>query len=214
MAHRLAPALQFFLFAFCESGVGQLVKLKLQEVLVLAVTLYAVLQLCQAAFCLLIAGERLLIGFQLLGVLSENVNHVELKILLSQQQVLVLRMDVDQLLAELLEQSQRHGRVVDEGAAFARRHQFPAHDRVGSILFDVVFVEKVGHWIARQVEMRLDDALFGSLLDAFRVGSLSQQQADGAEHDALACTRLAGNHRKTFAELDVELRNQRKILNI
>ena len=57
MAHRLASALQLFLFAFCESGVGQLVKLELQEVLVLPVTLDAVFQLCQAAFCLLIEGE-------------------------------------------------------------------------------------------------------------------------------------------------------------
>ena len=102
-------------------------------------------------------------------------------------------MDVHQLLAQFLEYSQRHGGVVDEGTAFAGGCQFTTHDGIGVVILYLVFIEQWSHVVAREVEVGLDDALVGSLLDGFRVGTLPQQQPDGSEDDALSCSRLTSN---------------------
>ena len=62
--------------------------------------------------------------------------------------------------------------------------------------------------------MGLDDAFLCTRLDALRVGSLTQQQSDGTQYDALARARLTGDDREARIQFDVQLVNQRKILDI
>ena len=69
-----------------------------------------------------------IIVLQLIGVVSQNVQQVQLKVFLAQQQVLVLRMNVDELAANLLQQRQVDRRVVDKCAAFAFSGQLAAND--------------------------------------------------------------------------------------
>ena len=90
MAHRLALLFQLLLFTLAEAGIGQLLILVLQEVLVLPVALDVVLQLLQLALQQLIGVIRFVVFRQLLTVLRHDVHHAQLEVLLVQQQVLVL----------------------------------------------------------------------------------------------------------------------------
>jgi hypothetical protein len=55
--------------------------------------------------------------------------------------------------------------------------------------------------------MGLDDAFLCTRLDALRVGSLTQQQSDGTQYDALASARLTSENGKTFSKGDVYILN-------
>ena len=82
-------------------------------------------------------------------------------------------MDVDQLLAQLFQHGQGHGRIVDEGTALAGSGQFATDDGVFGILLDIILSKERLHLVAREVEVGLDDALVGPLLQGLRVGTLS-----------------------------------------
>ena len=77
------------------------------------------------------------------------------------------------------------------------------------VVLDVVVAEEGVHVVTRQVEVGLDDALVGSLLDGLRVGPLSQEQGDGAEDDTLTGTRLSRNDREARIEFNIQFINQR-----
>ncbi len=147
-------------------------------------------------------------------VAGNDVDHRQLEVLLAEQQVLVLRVNVDQLFAQLLERLQRDGRIVDEGSALAGGGQLAADDGVVGVVLYIVVAEEGLHAVARQVEVGLDDALVGALLQRLRVGALSQEQAYGSEYDALARPRFAGNHGESGVQLDIELVNEREVPDV
>ena len=193
---------------------GELVTLELQEVEVLAVSLDVIAKGFELLHGRMIGIEGLLILGQLTGIVGNDINHAHLEVLLVEQQVLMLGVDIDKSFTEFLEHRELHGRVVDEGTALTGGCQLAADDGLVGIILDVVLDKEVLHIVAREVELRLDDAFIGSLLDGFRVGALPQQQTDGAEDDTLAGTSLACYHRETLEEVDVELIDKGKVLDI
>ena len=62
--------------------------------------------------------------------------------------------------------------------------------------------------------MGLDNALVFACLDGFAVGTLPQEEIDCAEDDAFARTGLSGNDGEPAIERDVELVNEREVLNV
>ena len=62
--------------------------------------------------------------------------------------------------------------------------------------------------------MGLDDAFLCTRLDALRVGTLTQQQPDGTQYDALARTRLTGYHREARIQFDIQMVDECVILDI
>ena len=171
--HRLALLFQFLLLALRESCILQFVVLELQEIQALPVAFYVVTQLLQLALNVTQLTVGLLISGQLTVVLCNDVNHAQLEVMMFEQQVLVLRVNVNQLFAQFLQQGQADGRVVDEGTALACRCQFAADDGILVVAFYPVVVKKILHLVARQIEMRLYHAFVGSGLDALRVGTLT-----------------------------------------
>ena len=123
-------------------------------------------------------------------------------------------MDVDQAFSQLSHQAERHGCVVDEGTAFACGSQLAADDGVVGVIVDVVLSEEALHVVSRQVEVSLDGASVASGLDGLGVGSVAEQQTDGAQDDALACTRLASDDREAWMQLDVEFVDECKVLDV
>ena len=214
MRHGLTLLLQFLLLALLQVGVSQFAVLELQEVQVLAVALDVVLQLLQLALGSQQLREGLLIVCQLLLVAGDDVNHAQLEVLLVQQQVLVLRVYVDQTFAQLLEHGERHGGVVDKGTALARCGQLTTDDGILGLVLNVVVIKEGFHVIAAQVEVGLDDTLVCPLLDGLRVSALTQQQSYGAQNDALARSGLACYHGESGVQLNVEHINQRKVLDV
>ena len=114
MGHRLAALLQLFLFTVHELGVGQLLILKLQEVLCLTALFYLLSHPLLFFLQVVITHESLLIVGEFFGILSNDIDHTQLEVLLVQQQVLMLRVHIDQALTQFLEHRQRHRGVVDK----------------------------------------------------------------------------------------------------
>ena len=125
----------------------------------LAVPLNVVLEFLQPVAGFLQFSVSLLVFFQLLLVVGQNVYHAELEVLLGKQQVLVLRMDVHQLFAQIFQCGQRHGGVVDERTALTGSCQLAAYDCVVGIIVNAVLVEQVLQPVARQVEVSFYDTL-------------------------------------------------------
>ena len=77
---------------------------------------------------------------QLFGV-RESVEEVELASRLEEALVLVLAVDLDELVAEPLEQPDRHRRVVDEGAVASGASELPPHDELAVVQAEPGVVE-------------------------------------------------------------------------
>ena len=102
--HRLTLLFQFLLLASSEIGLSQLLELELQEIGILPVLLDAFLEGAEFLLCGMILRIGLLVELLLFLVACNDVDHVQLEILLVEQQVLMLRMDVHQLFAEFFQQ--------------------------------------------------------------------------------------------------------------
>ena len=126
----------------------------------------------------------------------------------------MLRVDIDELFAQLAHQLLRNGHVVDEGARLARAGQFAADDGVVGVEVEVVFLEEWRKVVAAEVEMSLYRTLHRPpvvalrTLDQFAVGPVAQQD------NGLARSRLARDDGEARVEVDVQLVNQREILDI
>ena len=98
-------------------------------------------------------------------------------------------MYVDKSLAQLLEDGQRHGCVVDEGAALACGSNLSTHDALGVVL-DVVLLEEGFERIAIDVECALHDAFRCSCAQCSGLSTLSCEQSYGSEENRLTGARL------------------------
>ena len=108
MSQHLTVLFQLLLLAFFEFILGQLLILETQKIFILPISFYLlcqVIQLTLALFLLLVClGKRT----THLAVLGHHVHNAEHKIILLQEQVLVLAVYVYQVLAQFLENSNRY----------------------------------------------------------------------------------------------------------
>ena len=93
----------------------------------------------------------------------------------------MLRVDVDEVLAKLFEYRKLSRRVVDEGTTLSVGLQLSAYNAFCTVEVKVVLFEETIHLVGRKVEHRLDGAFRLARLYAFGVGTLTEQQPDGAE---------------------------------
>ena len=154
-------------------------------------------------------GLGILLLDRLVG--AECVEHAELEAFAIEQQVLVLRMYVDEAFAQLLQDGKRHGAVVDEGAALACSCNLAAHDALGIIL-DVVLLKQVMKVVARDVKGAFDDTFRSSGAYGCSLGTLTREQTDGTEKDGLTGTRLTGDDREPLGKIKVERLYERVVL--
>ena len=156
--------------------------------------------------------EVLLIQSANVLIACNDIHDAKLEILLGQQQILMLGMDIYQSGSKHLELSHTGGCVVDEGTTLARCRQFATNDATLPIEIQVLALEEFIQPIATEVKFSFDDATILASFDAAGVGTLSQQQTNGAEQDTLAGTRLASDHAEAPVEVDVQLVNERVVL--
>ena len=220
MVERLPFLLQLLLLSLHQLGCGELVVLKLEEIAVLLARLDLLLKTPQALLGLAIARESLGEGCPILAVVGDDIDDVQLEVVLLEKQVLMLRVDIDELFAQLAHQLLRNGHVVDEGARLARAGQFATDDGVVGVEVEVVLLEERRKVVAAEVEMSLYRTLHRPSvvalrpLDQFTVGPVAQQEANGPEDNGLARSRLARDDGEARVEVDVQLVNQREILDI
>ena len=131
---------------------------------------------------------------QLVGI-REPIQEVELPGRLEQALVLVLAVDLHQMVAEPLEQTHRHRRVVDEGAMPAGPRELPANHELPLVESEPSFVE---HGLNRAAGPDFEQGLHGSGLrigaDDIGLGAGTADQEDRVEQHRLAGAGLAGEH--------------------
>jgi hypothetical protein len=82
-----------------------------------------------------------------------------------------------------------------------------------SVEVEVVADEEVVHSIVRKVKHSFDDATALASFDHTCFGALSQEQSYGSDENTLTCARLARNHGEAAVEIDVELFDERVVLD-
>ncbi len=159
-----------------------MLQLEAQELLVGAVSFSLGYEVGQFAFRSLPSVVELAVESQCLGVVRQDVEHVELEALGVEQQVLMLRVDVDKLFAQFAHLGKRCGGVVDEGTALARS-LYLATQYALIVILQLILVEEWAHAVGANHEARLDDTLRCPAADGLAVGALAQQEADGSKDD-------------------------------
>ena len=204
--------LQFGLFAFAQVGRRELLALEAEPLLVAAPLGRSLLEGGKTAAQLALAG----VGGAVFGAQRSVVRHgVECRgaeLLRGENQVLMLRVDVDELRAQLAQLRERHGHVVDEGAALARRRD-DAREGALLLVVELVALEEGAQVTAREVEEPLDLAVAGRILDGRTVVLGAEQQPECAEQDGLAGARFAGDDVQMRVQLEFELLDERVVLD-
>ena len=200
----LAVGFELRLFVDEEGRAVDLLELETEVVAVLAVAPGLVFEFAQAAGGAAVGGQRGGVGVAQGGVVGHEIEGVEEIILVGEEQVLVLRVDVDEVFGELAEHGEGGGGVVDEGAAFAGGGDLAADDQGGVVGFDLGGFEQGPDGQTGGVEGAFDDALAVGVPQHFGVGTVALEQTEGAEDDALAGAGFAGDDGETRAEVEVE----------
>ena len=123
-------------------------------------------------------------------------------------------MDVNELFAQLTHSGEWHGGVVDEGTALACCRELSSDDGIVCIVVDVVIIEEGLHAVSRQVEMGFYHAAVSACLDGLGVGTVAQEQTDGAEDDALSGSCFARDDGEAWIESNVKLVDECEVLDI
>ena len=204
VAKRFQLLFQLFLFARVQVGLVQALQLEAQKLLVVAALLGLGFQFVPFGHGPAVVVVEVAIVVELLCVAGHGVERVEQERLVVEQQVLVLRVDVDQVAAGLFEYSHGHGRVVDECAAFSPGVHLAAYDALVAVKVDVVFRKEGFQIQSAGIECRFHATFLRSGLDGLCVGPLSEQQAQSAQDDALAGARLARDDGKALRKVDIQ----------
>ena len=136
-------------------------------------------------------------------VRSHGVERRSPELLRREDQVLVLRVDVQQACAQFAQLRQLHGYVVDEGAALARRGDHARQGRFGGIV-EVVLGEKRFQTASREVEGPLHRAVARCVLHRLPVVLGSEQQAQRAEQNGFSGPGLTRDDVQAGIEFDFE----------
>ena len=109
---------QFFLFTGNQTGIGQLLQLKTYIVFLLLGLESLFGQLFQFLFQRQVSAVFLSVKNQQDIVFGHYIDYFQLKPVISQQKILVLRMDIDQPASQFLHYRKRDRRIVYESTGF------------------------------------------------------------------------------------------------
>ena len=162
-------------------------------------------------------GKRRTIVGKLLTIARNDVHNVQLEVLLAEQQVLMLAVHVDELLAELAHKGECHRRIVDEGATLAISVHLATQQTLLRLVVEVVLFEEAFQHVGvvdTKVKRCLNDALVATTLHLLRIGAVAKQQSYGTDDDALSGTGFASNDGETRVELHLKMVDEREVAYI
>ena len=202
---------QFLLLTGYQTGIGQLLQLETHIVFLLLRLKSLFTQFFQLSSQRLVTTVLLPVEDQQDIVFGHYIDYFQLKAVIPQQKILVLRMDIDQPAPQFLHHGERDRRIVYKSTRFSRCKQLPAKDANLRIIFQVIREKEFFQFIAGNIEDCFYHTFFRTLLNALSIRTLSQNQGKSTQYNGLSCTRLTGYHRKTFVELNVQAVYQNKV---
>ena len=149
---------------------------------------------------------------QLLIAAAQRIEHIQLKIPIAQQQILMLRVNIYERSAQLPELRHRYRCVVYECAAASRRRHLAPHDALALVVVEVACLEERLQIIPRKVEHPLDYAACSPLAHHFSIGALPQHHRDCTKKHRFSRSRLTGNNRKTIGKSNLKMVDKGKII--
>ena len=147
-------------------------------------------------------------------IMSQNIENIQLKTFFIEQEVLMLRMYIDQLFAQFLHLCQRSRRIINECTAFAGRLHFAPQDTFLVVVFQFVLFKKRAHTVSRDIKTCFDNTFRSSTTNRFHIGTLSEQQTDSSQNNRFSGPRLACDDREACFKTDIQFFYQCVILNI
>ena len=187
-----------------EGRTVDLLELETEVVAILSVAAAQFLEFLQAAARGAVVGEGLCVGVAQRGVVGHEIEGVEEVILVRKEEILVLRVDVDEVFGELSQHVEGGRRVVDESAALACGRNLAADEQGVAVGFDFGGFEEGLDGESGGVEGAFDDALGVGAAKHFGIGAMALEQTEGAEDDALTGAGFAGDDGEIRAEIEVE----------
>ena len=188
--------------------------LEAHELLVLTVLGNLSFQLFQKFLGFAVSVVLLLVNLELVGILSDDIHHIQLKVFFLQKKILMLRMNIHELLSQFSHTGKRHRGIIDEGTALAGCSQLSSDDRIIGIIVDVVIIEEFLHTISGEIEVSLYHATVSSSLDRLTVSTVTQKQSDGTEDDTLSCSCFTRDDGEARIERYIQLVDEREVLDI
>ena len=202
------------LLALLQVKLVQLVHLKLQEVHVALLAFHPFPKLLELPFCRPIGLVAFVVLMLLVAVVGHGIHHREQEVLLMEQEVLVLRVNIDEVSAQFFQGRERYRSVIDEGATLSVVRQFSADDALVLVVVQVVAVKERFHAQRVEVEGGFHHAAPCSLLQRPGIGPLTENHAQCTEYDALSCSRFTRNDGEPGRQFQVELLDQGIVLNL
>ena len=146
-------------------------------------------------------------------MVGNGVDDAQLEGGIFEQQIAMLRVNIQQSKGNLPEDSNIDRTVVDEGAALAVCCDLAAQDAFCRFVIQFVLLEDWLHVIALDAENTLNGTFRSSGHDARCVSSLSHEQTQGAEDDGLTRACLASHDAEPGLQVDVECLDEDVIID-
>src|SRR5881628_688195 len=191
------PALcpQLLLLAHLQTRAVELRELKVEEVFPLSPIALGRPRALDLGPRRLMLGEQLAHALAQLFGIGEAVQQVELAGHLQQALVLVLTVDFDQVVAEALQESDGHGRVVHERAMAPGVGKLASYHELALVQAEPCVMERRRRralWL--HVEHGLDGRRLGVRADHVGLGAGAADQEDRVDEHGLPGARLASEH--------------------
>ena len=152
----------------------------------------------------------LLIAAQKHPVPCKHIKHTKLVVPVAEQQVLMLRVYINEPCPYLLEKRDIHRGIVYERPAPAACGKLAAYYAL-PVVIDVILLEKRLEPEPFKVEETLYDAAVSTLAYSLHVGTLSKKHGYGAEKYRLSMTGLSCNYRKACREFNLDMLDKREV---
>ncbi len=135
--------------------------------------------------------------------LGEVVYQAELERGIVQQQRVVLAVDMHELFTEFTKLFQTHGGVVNESTRPATRIQLSAQEH-RRLIGDLMLLAPTLQPELPHIHLKFDHAAFARIARHAGIRPLAHGQRERSDQDALPASRLAGDGREPFPEVEFQ----------
>ena len=106
--------------------------------------------------------------------MRKRIEHIQLEILISQQQILVLGMDIDKSVTQLLELCNSNRCIVYKSPAATRHRHLATHNTFALVIFEFILIKEGFQIVPLEIEATLYYALIGTFAHHLCIGTLSE----------------------------------------
>ena len=144
----------------------------------------------------------------------KSIEQRELPVRRKERLMIVRSVQIDQLVAQILQHGERGRRSIDELAVCARRRKAAFHDQLALARFDARLAQlRIQFFQLGPFEDCFDGANIGAGADQRFVGSFAEEQLQRADDDRFARAGFSRDGGESRRELPFQILDQRQVLD-